>query len=283
MLSQKPIAFAAAGRVLIIGDSHIHAIKEALAARGRDGCARPIEAKRLVKMKQAGRRERAGPRGMPIVDRARSLLTGETVTRMGDISLAEALKLARRLQPRDILVSVIGGNQHAVFSTIQHPQRFDFMLPGEATPVARKSELVPFQTLYPYFRTALREGDGKTIAAFREATKARMIHLRAPPPKRKNHWIEAYHDTLFVGEGLGRRGVSTPELRMKFWRLQNRAIGEICAAIDVEVLDIPPEAADPDGFLDRQYYAGDATHANRQYGELVLHQLELLGAEKTAP
>ena len=38
---------------------------------------------------------------------------------------------------------------------------------------------------------------------------------------------------------------------------------------------MPPAAAlDPEGFLARDYYANDATHANPPYGELVLREVE---------
>ena len=124
------------------------------------------------------------------------------------------------------------------------------------------AELVPFRTLYDYFASALREGDGKTIAALRESTSARMVHLLAPPPKKKNHFIEHYHDTLFASEGIQSRGVSSPALRMKFWKLQNVAIGEICADRQIATVPPPPAALDPEGFLARDFYAGDATHAN---------------------
>ena len=61
---------------------------------------------------------------------------------------------------------------------------------------------------------------------------------------------------------------------MKFWQLQNRAIEEICIELGLEVLGPPRGSLDPEGFLARPCYAGDATHANRRYGELVLEQLE---------
>jgi hypothetical protein len=275
------------GRAVIIGDSHIHAIKDALQARGSNESAIRIEAKRLLKVKHLpypAKNEAGG-----LLASARKLLKGgarKTATAaLGDISFDEALKIARRLGPEDILVSVIGGNQHAVFSTIQHPQPFDFMLPGEATQDGSRTntELVPFRALYPYFRVALRDGDGETIAALRKATSARMIHLLAPPPKRMNDWIEQHHDTMFVEEGLTQQGVSKPELRLRFWHLQNRAIHEICGELGVEVLGTPPGASDADGFLARAYYAGDATHANPRYGELVLQQLEaMLGPQVVA-
>jgi hypothetical protein len=268
------------GRAVIIGDSHIHAIKDALQARGSTASDIRIEAKRLLKAKQLS--YAASDQGDGLLASARKFLKGgarkNATAALGDISFDEALKIARRLGPADVLVSVIGGNQHAVFSTIQHPQPFDFMLPGEPAENGQlhDTELVPFRALYPYFRTALRDGDGETIAMFRKATSARMIHLLAPPPKRMNDWIEQHHDTMFVEEGLSQRGVSKPELRLRFWHLQNRAIREICDELRVEVLGTPHRASDPDGFLARAYYAGDATHANPRYGELVLQQLEAM-------
>lgn len=285
----------AVGRVVIIGDSHVHAIKDALEARGPAGAMGKIVAHRLLKSKPLPAVDRAAPQGRlkRLVGSARKIATGKEPRAMtavlGDVSIVDALKLARRLRPEDVLVSVIGGNQHAVFSTIQHPQPFDVELPDGAEQVApHGTELIPFRVLYPYFRAALRDGDGETIAALRKSTSARMIQLLAPPPKRMNEWIEQHHDTLFAAEGLARQGVSKPELRLKFWQLQNRAIEEICIELGVEVLRPPVSSLDPNGFLARPFFAGDATHANHRYGELVLEQLESMllqapaSAEKAA-
>ena len=304
------IETGAVGRVVIIGDSHVHAIKDALETRSPAHGTGKIVAQRLLKSKPLAAVDGASRQGrlQRLVDSARKIATGKeppattampastrraiasaTTAIFGDVSLDDALKLARRLQPEDVLVSVIGGNQHAVFSTIQHPQPFDFELPDGAGVVPEAdTEIIPFRTLYPYFLTALRDGDGETIAAFRKSTSARMIQLLAPPPKRMNEWIEQHHDTLFAAEGLARQGVSKPELRLKFWQLQNRAIEEICVELGLEVLTPPENSLDPDGFLARPFYAGDATHANRRYGELVLEQLESMllrvpaNAEKAA-
>lgn len=277
----EAIETGAVGRVVIIGDSHVHAIKDALETRSPAHGTGKIVAQRLLKSKPLAAVDGASRQGrlQRLVDSARKIATGKeppaTTAIFGDVSLDDALKLARRLRPEDVLVSVIGGNQHAVFSTIQHPQPFDFELPDGAGVVPEvDTEIIPFRTLYPYFLTALRDGDGETIAAFRKSTSARMIQLLAPPPKRMNEWIEQHHDTLFAAEGLARQGVSKPELRLKFWQLQNRAIEEICIELGLEVLTPPEGSLDPDGFLARPFYAGDATHANRRYGELVLEQLE---------
>lgn len=263
------------GRILIFGDSHVHAIQDALKARGSGGTSVPIEARRLLKAKgPAESAER--PR---LLDRVRSLFAGRpaesSAATIGDTSLEEFLAMARRLDEDDVLVSVIGGNQHAVFSTIQHPRYFDFIDPDNADEqISSKLELVPYRALYDYFSSSLRRGDGVTILALKAATRAKVVHLIAPPPKKKNNFIEHYHDTHFASEGIASHGVSHHNLRMKFWKLQNRAIEEICSEKDIETLEPPPAACDRDGFLARDFYAGDATHANVGYGELVLRQLE---------
>lgn len=266
-----------ARRIFVLGDSHIHAVKEALNARGLQGTVVPIEARRLFKTKQVIEPTTNSPgRQGWLPHWARRRLRRRTAV-LGDISFEEGIKAARALGPDDVLVSVIGGNQHAVFSTIQHSQPFDFMLPARnerILPAVANIELIPFRILLEYFSSWLRQGDGGTIRSLRRSTKARMVHLVAPPPKRDNGWIEQHHDTLFASEGIGRLGVSAPELRMKFWRLQNFALREICSELGIEVFDAPQEACDSDGFLVRDCYAGDATHANVRYGELVLQQLE---------
>lgn len=266
------------GRILIFGDSHVQAIQDALKARGADGTTVPIEARRLLKAKSADDRGASKP-SFGIANRVRRLFgggqTGRSGATIGDTSLEEFLAMARRLDETDVLVSVIGGNQHAVFSTIQHPRYFDFIDPTKPEEViSGKFELVPYRALYNYFSSSLRRGDGVTILALKAATRAKVIHLIAPPPKKKNNFIEHYHDTHFASEGIANRGVSHHNLRMKFWKLQNRAVEEICSEQGIETLAPPPASQDPDGFLAREFYAGDATHANVAYGDLVLQQLE---------
>jgi hypothetical protein len=236
-------------RLVLFGDSHVHAIQEAIRHREAKGRTTAIEARRLLKVKN---------------DKS-----------IGNTTFEEFLEIARSLGPDDIVLSVIGGNQHAVFSTIKHPDAFDFLMPEEeGVPVAEGATVIPYRTLFNLFADGIRGGDGKSIEALRKATVARMVHLIAPPPKGDNSFIEKYHDTRFAGENIASLGVSQPELRMKFWRLQNRAIRELCAKLGIEVLGPPDDACTADGALAPACYAKDATHANAAYGELVLQQLE---------
>lgn len=265
-------------RILLFGDSHVHAIQEAIARRAEAGAPVAIEARRLLKPKEdVGAAGPARGLGNVLPSSLRSLAEKLRLGRrtVGDTSFERFIAIARSLRPTDVIVSVIGGNQHAVVGTIQHPRPFDFILPGERVrAVARRTEIIPFGSLYDYFANGIRERDGKSLAALRAATRARIVQLQSPPPKGSNGFIKKRHDTQFAEQGISRFGVSSPELRMKFWKLQNLVLEELCAELDIELLPPPPQALDIKGFLGRSFYARDATHSNSGYGELVLAQLE---------
>lgn len=282
-------------RILLFGDSHVHAMQEAIRHRMNGGQLVSIEAMRLLKTKRkkSGDLEEAEPLGSAVALPWYARLKGSGGVRrdqrtagtggvladdeltIGDTSFDDFLQIARSLRPCDVLVSAIGGNQHAVVSTIQHPERFDFILPGdEQRPIDRDAELIPFRSLYEYFASGIRQRDGKTLKKLRAVTNARFIHLQAPPPKASNAFIKNYHDSQFASQGISKLGVSAPELRLNFWRLQNVALEELCNELGIEMLPPPPQACDAKGFLARPFYARDATHANAEYGELVITQLE---------
>lgn len=236
-------------QILLFGDSHVYAVQRAVDRRIVKGVPVPLSARRLLKTKN------------------------DVI--MGDTSFEEFLKLAGAMNEHDTVISMIGGNQHAVFCTIQHPQPFSFLLPGDKPdPAAGTVGLIPYRTLADHFDVGIRGRDGKSLTALRNATRARVMHLQPPPPKRDNQHILRHHESNFANESITTLGVSAPELRLKFWRLQSALLETLCAELGVDVLPPPPDALDPDGFLSPEFYASDATHANPAYGELVLQQVE---------
>lgn len=235
-------------RILLFGDSHSNAVQRAVEKRSGKGESAPLCVYRLLKEKNG-----------------RSL---------GDTSFEDFVQIAGQLTADDVVISMIGGNQHAVFSTVQHPQPFDFFAPGEPDPAGNSPQLVPFRALEEAFESGLRRGDGKSIDALRKATIARVVHVIPPPPKQDNAHIQQHHESLFAKEGLTSRGVSRPELRLKFWRLQTRVLEKLCGEMGVEILMPPARTVNEAGFLRPEYYAQDATHANWRYGERVLREVE---------
>lgn len=233
-------------RILLFGDSHAHAVQRAIAKREGKGHSAPISAHSLLKEKNG--------------------------IRVGSTSLEKFLKLIRGLGPEHVVVSMIGGNQHAVYSTIQHPRPFDFFTPeGDVAEAA--GEIIPYRAIEDVFEYGLRKGDGRMIEEVRAATKARVVHVLPPPPKKENAHILKHHETIFR-EDLPQRGVSSPELRLKFWKLQSRILKKLCKEFQVEVMAPPKRAVDEEGFLRPEFYANDATHGNWRYGERVIRELE---------
>lgn len=241
--------------VLLFGDSHAYAIQRAVEKREGKGRVAPLTAYRLAKIKNG--------------------------KQQGDKSLEEFIEIAGKLGPEDIVLSVIGGNQHAVFSTIQHPQPFDFFSIGDQA-IADGAEVIPYRTLSAVFEKGIRNKDGQSLKALKDATSARVIHVIPPPPKADNEFIQRYHETHFANEGIAAQGVSSAALRLKFWKLQTRLLERVCAELGVEVMMPPAVAVTAQGFLASDFYANDATHANYHYGELILREVEALADRQQA-
>lgn len=237
-----------AHRIVLFGDSHSYAVQRAIEKREGKGRQAPLSAHRLSKIKNG--------------------------KQQGDTSFEEFLDIVRPLTPEDVVLSMIGGNQHAVFSTIQHPQHFDFLEPGSPRRIEPGAELIPYRILAEAFSTGIRNRDGKSLKALREATSARVVHVIPPPPKGDNEFIQKYHESVFANEGISERGVSSPALRMKFWSLQTKVLEQICSDLGVDVMMPPARACDPEGFLLPDFGANDATHGNPRYGELILREVE---------
>ena len=234
--------------ILLFGDSHAYAVQRAIEKREGKGRTAPVKAHRLAKIKNG--------------------------KQQGDTTFEEFLEIVSALGPDDIVLSMIGGNQHAVFSTIQHPQKFDFMEPCVSGRTEAGAEVIPYRVLASFFERGIRNRDGKSLEALREATVARIIHIIPPPPKADNAFIQQYHESVFANEGITAHGVSPPQLRLKFWMLQKRVLETLCAELKIEVMLPPVGALNQDGFLASEFYANDATHANHFYGELLLREAE---------
>lgn len=235
--------------VLLFGHSHTHAVHLAVEKRLRKGRTAPVK-----------------------IFRALVETEGKKV---GDTRFEDFLGLAAQLRPTDIVVSMIGGNTHAVFGTIQHPQPFDFYPLVEGTSPSAKVEIIPRRAIEETFAAAFRKRDGGMLKVLRRETAACVVHLMAPPPKGDNDFIMRHHERLFAQQQIASLGVSPPELRLKLWQLQTEIVTKFCRKRGIEVL-MPPGKTTENGFLRPEYYNTDATHGNRLYGEMLLRSLEKL-------
>lgn len=238
--------------ILIFGDSHTDALVRAIKARGDSPATSAITAWRL-------RKEKNGKQ-------------------IGDMSLEEFLKRTKWLQPRDIIFSMVGGNQHAILSTIQHEVAFDFCSEG-MEPASATVHMIPNRAIKEYLSAGVYGRDGQMLRAMRNATRARIVHIVPPPPKKDAEHILRHQETHFSEGNIAQLGVSDALLRKKAWDLQATILKELCRELEIEILMPPEESQCPEGFLAKEFYARDITHANAQYGELVLQQVEKFVAQ----
>lgn len=234
-----------AKQIIIIGDSHTHALKKALKNSGNEDYLNAFEIYTYAKIKND--------------------------KKVGDLSLDEAKHLVSKLSKSDVVVSLTGGNQHNSVSLIQHPQKFSIV--DELQSPTENIETIPTNVMRSVFDKGLRGNDFKRIAELKSSTKASYYHVGATPPKSDAKHILKKHETDFAKGGITSHGVTNEFLRLKIWKLQLEITQNLCNEIDVNYFPFPQEAQDEFGFLAKDYYAEDATHANEKFGLLMLQKL----------
>jgi hypothetical protein len=185
----------------------------------------------------------------------------------------EALRadVRARLAARDVCVSVLGGNDHAVLAMLNHDRVFDVVLPeAPGLPLAPDAELVPAGLLRA--EIARRAAPHLTVlAAFAAAAPGRVLHVESPPPIPSVAHIAA-HPGVFRDE-IAARGVAPARLRYKAWRLQSDIYRQACQRAGVAFVAAPQAMQDEQGMMREEGWNTDPTHGNERYGAAVLAEL----------
>lgn len=245
-------------RVVVIGDSHTHTVKQAIAARMARNESVGVEAYAYSKVRKG--RE------------------------VGDLSLDAVNELVPSLAPADLLVSTIGGNHDAVLGLIQHPVPFDVMMPGsEPFDELPGIVMIPYAQMKAQLELAVSMRDRKKLRHLRKLARCAMIHLAPPPPKEDSVMLQRMRSPgyFFRVGGIAERGVSPPSLRLKLWQIQMSVLSDVAAELGIQLLPPPLPTITPDGFLKPEYFGKDASHANSAYGEALLDQIEGYRPEPT--
>lgn len=172
----------------------------------------------------------------------------------------------------DQVVSCFFGNEHSIFSLMEHPVPFDVFV-GEADmrvdPEGPPRQVVPLDVL----RRELATRANPTVlyceilrSVFPEAD---VVHVMPPPPISDEEHIRARPE-LFV-QLIEQYGVAPAALRRKVYELYADVLCDALTPSGVRLLPAPEDALDH-GFLRRDLWM-ESTHANHGYGRLVLEQL----------
>lgn len=242
-------------RVIVAGDSHTVALMDALAAREADGVASRVE----FEIHRIGLTK---PNGNTIP----GTTPDEIISRLSNATT------------EDMFVSVIGGNQYNALGLLLHPQPFDVLEPGKNTEGFPGARVIPYAIMEQVFDEHLKGGRSAEMIRLRAAFPGRALHMAPPPPKQDNEHIRLRAEKDFRTDKVV-PPVNDPDARLRLYNLQVEGLKRLCGSLDMGVLEAPAVALD-NGFLARSYWSKDATHANMEYGELMLREIEALAADR---
>ena len=199
--------------------------------------------------------------------------------------------LAKRIfSPKnDAVVLYVQGNAHNLFGLVNHPQPFDFLMPGTNAPDIPGRPIAP----YALVRAGIEEAMGRQLKLlnvlvqarqaaaskspfpilrrWREKQSQRFFLLMAPPPVPEDHALR--YSGRFRG-AIERHGISPMSFRRKCWQVQRDIISKWAEQRNVAFIDVPARVFSYDGALRLEYCGQDTTHANAAYGHVVLNLLK---------
>lgn len=199
------------------------------------------------------------------------LRSGDKLNDPEALSIDDAMGLVSALEfSVPIFISIVG-TYHNILGLIRFGEDFDFLMDGQST-ISDESCLVPNKVLTSAFDENLKTE--KDIQKLKAVSRGPVYLLACPPPKQDSEFmlqkLTARRNKPYRGRDVATHGINRPELRRKLWLLECQRLELWAQGLEIGYLPPPIEAFDQDGFLAKQFYADDATHANAEYGALVL-------------
>jgi hypothetical protein len=172
----------------------------------------------------------------------------------------------------DQIVSCLFGNEHSVFSLIEHAVPFDVLVDGDDPGVASDGpprQIVPLDAVVSSLVSRAQPTVEYLGILRNRFPDQEVVHVMPPPPVADADQIRARPE-LFR-KLIEDFGVAPAALRRNVYRLYTDVLREALLPLDIQLLTAPEKAV-VDGFLRADLLDG-ATHANADYGRLVLEQL----------
>lgn len=168
-------------------------------------------------------------------------------------------------KPDSVYISIMGGNEHNLFGLFEHPEPFNVFGTSYQTGYNIPSSLMK-KTLETatFYRSEL-------LPFIKSRISGNLFVHETPPPSFDNQYLQD-RVASEISESGHNLVIAQPSLRMRLWQLVKELTIENCNHLGIEYLPSPPEAL-VDGFLAPSFRGNDVTHANIEYGELLLKNL----------
>ena len=232
-------------KILVIGNSHTQAIKEAIAIRA--GSGKPVEDDIEVCWVKLGGKGN-----------------------FGDISREEAMAKVRGLGVSDLLVTCLIGTLNNMIGLFNHESPFSLAVDDTgAGGMLPHAKMIPQAVMRDVFREHV-EGN-EFFQQMADAAGCLVVHFVPPPPKE----AFARGGKSRIVDGVAVQLEYAPKRsRLALWKLEEQLVANYLARLKVYHYSVPLHATTPEGFLSPVYHANDATHANAAFGELLLQDFE---------
>jgi hypothetical protein len=231
-------------QIFVIGDSHTRALKTAVPSFDRSDMKVDFHIHWRMSIKNG-------------------------VTR-GDIELSEAKKSISKLQVNDMLVISILGTMHNILGLIKHSQPFYTIDSKLDKSISDGYELIPAKCMQDFFYNQWEKSN--ILSDLKSLSIAPVYHLMPPPPKENIEFIKS-KTSNYRGSVIDENNLNKSDFRLALWQLEMYALEKFLCDMGVKMLMPPNQSLSEHGYLKEQYFANDATHANAEYGLLVLNQL----------
>jgi hypothetical protein len=193
--------------------------------------------------------------------------------RDGEAVLSEAVTrrirfTLRRDQPEAIL-SVNMGNEYNIIAMHAHPEPFDFHWPEMDLPADKSRTVLPFDLIKAELAVLANRNTLLYVRFLAENFAGPILLVPPPPPIGDDDHIRA-NPGVFANN-IAAYGLNPPEVRLKVYLLYCQILRE-AATGRVIYYDLPHQIAEG-GYLKKGLWYSDPTHANGEYGEILLPRL----------
>ena len=168
------------------------------------------------------------------------------------------------------------GNEHNILYFFETETPFDF-LSAHVRKMKPSAQIMSKAAIRHSFQQL--SFDELDLVVDRLATGGvnRIALIGTPPPKGDNEALRALIQTevWFVqraaqlGQSLETIRITDPFVRLKLWYLLQDMQAEEARTRGLMFIPVPKEVQDADGFLKREFWVSDVTHANEAYGNVI--------------
>jgi hypothetical protein len=171
------------------------------------------------------------------------------------------------------------GNEHNSFFLFQANLPFDFVS-RYVNQVISTFQIVPQGMVREKFRPSVKEL-ANVLAMLKKASPARVAVVGTPPPKEGTDELRSFlkAEPYFVdlankfGQSLDEIKITPAPVRLKLWYLLQEMMEDAAKRSGAQFITVAPETMDVSGYLRREFWAADVTHANHAYGQIMAQKI----------